>query len=125
MIWHLACLALIGKIKALKSYQNSLETNKVTQYATSYFLFSCVNRAVEFAEEHFIPCRPSEKENFIRRMMSSHETSTISFFHRYVLYLFTKHSCFRVGNTIIFVAISFNLFISKYKSDTFWQNLSR
>ncbi|WP_375667045.1 DUF6990 domain-containing protein [Bartonella sp. AC326YNZD] len=69
MIWHLACLASTGKIEALKSYQNFLETNKVAQYATSYSLFSCVNRAVEFAEEHFIPCGPSEKANFIGRMM--------------------------------------------------------
>ncbi|WP_144756082.1 DUF6990 domain-containing protein [Bartonella saheliensis] len=70
MIWHLACLALMGKIEALKSYQNALASDKIAQYSTSPSIMSCVDRAVEFAEEHFRVHYPSKKENFIGHIMS-------------------------------------------------------
>ncbi|VEJ46088.1 Uncharacterised protein [Bartonella vinsonii] len=52
--WHLACLALTGKIDVLKSYQNSIAVGKIPEHLQSLDeeLETHVNRALEFAEKH-------------------------------------------------------------------------
>ncbi|WP_273783969.1 DUF6990 domain-containing protein [Bartonella sp. AU15XJBT] len=54
VIWHLACLALTGKIDVLKSYQNSLAAGKIPEHLQNLDeeLEDYVNHAVQFAEEH-------------------------------------------------------------------------
>ncbi len=54
MIWHLACLALTGKIYVLKSYQDSITEGKLPEHLQKLDeeLEEYVNHAVEFAEEH-------------------------------------------------------------------------
>ncbi len=63
MIWHLACLALTGKIEALNSYQNTLASDKTAQHSIDCSMFSCVDRAVEFAEEHLTVSDSRKKAN--------------------------------------------------------------
>ncbi|WP_375643910.1 MULTISPECIES: DUF6990 domain-containing protein [unclassified Bartonella] len=54
IIWHLACLALTGKIDVLKSYQNSLEAGKIPEHLESNIVEKSVKYAFEFAEKHLI-----------------------------------------------------------------------
>ncbi len=77
MIWHLACLALTGKIEALKSYQNTLASDKIAQYSTDRSMFSCVDRAVEFAEEHLTVSYSRKKANLRQRIISYFMSSSL------------------------------------------------
>ncbi|WP_375617138.1 DUF6990 domain-containing protein, partial [Bartonella sp. AP58NXGY] len=52
IIWHLACLALTGRIDILKSYQNFLETGTISEYLEDSEVEKYVNHAIQFAEEH-------------------------------------------------------------------------
>ncbi|QEE11937.1 hypothetical protein MNL01_02670 [Bartonella krasnovii] len=54
VIWHLACLALTGKIEVLRSYQNSIVVGKIPEHLQNLDeeLEEYVNHAVEFAEKH-------------------------------------------------------------------------
>ncbi|WP_039759048.1 DUF6990 domain-containing protein, partial [Bartonella queenslandensis] len=50
--WHLACLALTGRIDILKSYQNFLEAGTISEHLDDDEVEKYVNHAVEFAEKH-------------------------------------------------------------------------
>ncbi len=52
IVWHLACLALTGKIDVLKSYQFFLEVGTISEYLESNIVKKSVKYAVEFAEKH-------------------------------------------------------------------------
>uniref|UniRef100_UPI0035CF68F2 DUF6990 domain-containing protein n=2 Tax=unclassified Bartonella TaxID=2645622 RepID=UPI0035CF68F2 len=52
IIWHLACLALTGRIDILKSYQNFLEAGTISEHLDDNDVEKYVNHAVEFAEKH-------------------------------------------------------------------------
>ncbi|WP_254474885.1 hypothetical protein [Bartonella sp. B1098] len=52
IIWHLACLALTGKIDVLRSYQNSIAVGTISEYLDDDEVEKYVNHAVEFAEKH-------------------------------------------------------------------------
>ncbi|WP_375694053.1 DUF6990 domain-containing protein [Bartonella sp. AD24XZML] len=52
IVWHLACLALTGRIDILKSYQNFLEAGTISEHLDDNDVEKYVNHAVEFAEEH-------------------------------------------------------------------------
>ncbi|EJF98588.1 hypothetical protein MEI_00411 [Bartonella vinsonii subsp. arupensis Pm136co] len=52
IIWHLACLALTGKINVLKSYQNLLALGTISEHLESNIVEKSVKYAVEFAEKH-------------------------------------------------------------------------
>uniref|UniRef100_UPI0038573634 DUF6990 domain-containing protein n=1 Tax=Bartonella sp. AU15XJBT TaxID=3019087 RepID=UPI0038573634 len=52
IIWHLACLALTGRIDILKSYQNFLEAGTISEHLDDDDVEKYVNNAVEFAERH-------------------------------------------------------------------------
>ncbi|WP_208434708.1 DUF6990 domain-containing protein [Bartonella taylorii] len=52
IIWHLACLALTGKIDILKSYQSFLEAGTISEHLDDDEVEKYVNHAVEFAEKH-------------------------------------------------------------------------
>ncbi|WP_455475102.1 DUF6990 domain-containing protein [Bartonella sp. B30(2025)] len=52
IVWHLACLALMGKIDVLKSYQNFIAAGTIAEHLDSMNAETYVNRAVEFAEDH-------------------------------------------------------------------------
>ncbi|MBB4077397.1 hypothetical protein GGR08_001728, partial [Bartonella fuyuanensis] len=54
IVWHLACLALTGKIDMLKSYQNSFEAGKIPEHLESNIAEKSVKYAFEFAEKHLI-----------------------------------------------------------------------
>ncbi len=52
IIWHLACLALTGKIDVLKSYQSFLEAGTISEYLEYREVERYINHAVQFAEEY-------------------------------------------------------------------------
>ncbi|WP_144756040.1 DUF6990 domain-containing protein [Bartonella saheliensis] len=52
IVWHLACLALTGKIDVLKSYQNFLEAGTISGHLDDDEVEKYVNHAVEFSEKH-------------------------------------------------------------------------
>ncbi|WP_455474841.1 DUF6990 domain-containing protein [Bartonella sp. B30(2025)] len=52
IVWHLACLALMGKIDVLKSYQNFIAAGTIAEHLDDDDAETYVNRAVEFAEDH-------------------------------------------------------------------------
>ncbi|WP_375655429.1 DUF6990 domain-containing protein [Bartonella sp. AA83SXKL] len=52
IVWHLACLALTGRIDILKSYKNFLEAGTISEHLDDDEVEKYVNHAVEFAEEH-------------------------------------------------------------------------
>ncbi|WP_425523126.1 DUF6990 domain-containing protein, partial [Bartonella taylorii] len=52
IIWHLACLALTGKIDVLKSYQNAVKAGTISEHLESNIVEKSVKYAVEFAEKH-------------------------------------------------------------------------
>ncbi len=52
IVWHLACLALTGKIDVLKSYKKFLEAGTISEHLDDDEVEKYVNHAVEFAEEH-------------------------------------------------------------------------
>ncbi|WP_375646682.1 DUF6990 domain-containing protein [Bartonella sp. TT29SHDZB] len=52
IVWHLACLALTGRIDTLKSYKNFLEAGTISEHLDDDEVEKYVNHAVEFAEEH-------------------------------------------------------------------------
>ncbi|WP_455474846.1 DUF6990 domain-containing protein [Bartonella sp. B30(2025)] len=52
IVWHLACLALMGKIDILKSYQNFIAAGTIAEHLDNRSAETYVNRAVEFAEDH-------------------------------------------------------------------------
>ncbi|WP_273783974.1 DUF6990 domain-containing protein [Bartonella sp. AU15XJBT] len=54
IIWHLACLALTGKIDVLKFYQNSFVAGKIPEHLESNIVEKSVKYAFEFAEKHLI-----------------------------------------------------------------------
>ncbi len=62
VIWHLACLALTGKIDILKSYQNSLASGKIPDHLQNLDeeLEEYVNRTIEFAEGYLTVLKERE-----------------------------------------------------------------
>ncbi len=52
IVWHLACLALTGRIDILKSYKNFLEAGTISEHLDDDEVEKYVNHAVEFAEKH-------------------------------------------------------------------------
>ncbi|WP_273783972.1 DUF6990 domain-containing protein [Bartonella sp. AU15XJBT] len=52
IVWHLACLALTGRIDVLKSYQDFLEAGTISEHLEDREVEKYVNHAVQFAEEH-------------------------------------------------------------------------
>ncbi|WP_273760860.1 DUF6990 domain-containing protein, partial [Bartonella sp. ML70XJBT.G] len=52
IIWHLACLALTGKIDVLRFYQNSIAVGTISEHLDDDEVEKYVNHAVEFAEKH-------------------------------------------------------------------------
>lgn len=52
IVWHLACLALTGRIDILKSYQSFLEAGTISEHLEYAYVEKHINYAVEFAEEH-------------------------------------------------------------------------
>ncbi len=56
IVWHLACLALTGRIDTLKSYKNFLEAGTISEHLDDDLdddeVEKYVNHAVEFAEKH-------------------------------------------------------------------------
>ncbi|UNF52605.1 hypothetical protein MNL02_02660 [Bartonella krasnovii] len=52
IVWHLACLALRGRIDILKSYKNFLEAGTISEHLDDDEVEKYVNHAVEFAEKH-------------------------------------------------------------------------
>ncbi|WP_404977310.1 DUF6990 domain-containing protein, partial [Bartonella sp. AU18XJBT] len=52
IVWHLACLALTGRIDILKSYKNFLEAGTISEHLDDDEVEKYVNYAVEFAEKH-------------------------------------------------------------------------
>ncbi|MBB4077357.1 hypothetical protein GGR08_001688, partial [Bartonella fuyuanensis] len=52
IIWHLACLALTGRIDILKSYQSFLEAGTISEHLDDNDVEKYVNHAVEFSEKH-------------------------------------------------------------------------
>ncbi|WP_039760111.1 DUF6990 domain-containing protein [Bartonella queenslandensis] len=52
IVWHLACLALMGKIDILKSYQSFLEAGTISENLDDNYVEKHINYAVRFAEEH-------------------------------------------------------------------------
>ncbi|WP_273718281.1 MULTISPECIES: DUF6990 domain-containing protein [Bartonella] len=52
IVWHLACLALTGKIDVLRSYQNSIAVGTISEHLDDDDVEKYVNHAVEFAEKH-------------------------------------------------------------------------
>ncbi|WP_375643363.1 MULTISPECIES: DUF6990 domain-containing protein [unclassified Bartonella] len=52
IVWHLACLALKGKIDVLKSYQSFLKAGTISEHLDDDDVEKYVNHAVEFSEKH-------------------------------------------------------------------------
>ncbi|WP_455475524.1 DUF6990 domain-containing protein [Bartonella sp. B17] len=52
IVWHLACLALMGKIDVLKSYQSFIAAGTISEHLEDSDAETYVNRAVEFAEDY-------------------------------------------------------------------------
>ncbi|WP_375621054.1 DUF6990 domain-containing protein [Bartonella sp. AA97HXZ] len=52
IVWHLACLALTGRIDILKSYQKFLEVGTISEHLDDNEVKKYVNHAVEFSEKH-------------------------------------------------------------------------
>ncbi|WP_345117570.1 DUF6990 domain-containing protein, partial [Bartonella jaculi] len=52
IVWHLACLALKGKIDVLKSYQSFLKVGTISEHLDDDDVEKYVNHAVEFSEKH-------------------------------------------------------------------------
>ncbi|WP_375651438.1 DUF6990 domain-containing protein [Bartonella sp. AA78NXGY] len=52
IVWHLACLALTGRIDILKSYQSFLKAGTISEHLDDNEVKKYVNHAVEFSEKH-------------------------------------------------------------------------
>ncbi|WP_375681468.1 MULTISPECIES: DUF6990 domain-containing protein [unclassified Bartonella] len=52
IVWHLACLALTGRIDILKSYQSFLKAGTISEHLDDDDVEKYVNHAVEFSEKH-------------------------------------------------------------------------